>query len=135
MVVTVSEWGGEPRQPTVEERACRDALDVRLPGLDYWLHADPDGRPWMLVSMDIVRRKAVVATPRMDVDRRGARGGYSPGYLNWDDGVRAEHAGIDTSEAPGAHFDAGAGLVEQVASWFEARRAESSRKPWFRQTR
>jgi hypothetical protein len=123
--MTGVEWGGEAREPTAAERDFAEDLSERLAGLDFWLHADADGEPWLLVSMDLTRHGAVVAVPRIDFDAQGARGGYSPACLNWDAGARADSAGIDTSKPPGCHFDPGPDLAQQVAIWFSERRAET----------
>lgn len=65
--------------------------------MDYWLHADADDVPWLLVSTDFVVAGAVRDTLRLDFDAAGVRGGWSPAFLNWDDGVRAQTAGIDVA--------------------------------------
>ena len=38
--------------------------------------------------------------------------------LNWDDGVRAEDAGIDTTGPAGFNEPLGLDLVDQAALWF-----------------
>jgi len=111
-------WGGSRAEPTQFEAEFASALDRRHPGLDYWLHKDPDGTPWMVVSLDIIRGGGIVAVPRIDIDRNGARGGHSPAMLNWDDGVRAEDAGIDTIGPGGFDEPLGPNLVDQTALWF-----------------
>ena len=99
-------------------------LDALVPGLDYWLHADEDGTPWLLVSLDIVEGDAVRATLRLDFDERGIRGGWSPSCLNWDDGVRAEQAMIDLSGPDGLAGTADGlsseDLAHRAAEWFTA---------------
>lgn len=110
--------GGTRAEPTQLECEIASALERVHPGLDYWLHEDPDGTPWMLVSLDIMRGGVIVAAPRIDIDTNGARGGLSPAMLNWDDGVRAEDAGIDTTGLGGFDEPLGPDLVDQAALWF-----------------
>ena len=111
-------WGGSRAEPTQLEAEIASALDRLHPGLDYWLHKDPDGTAWMAVSLDIIRGGGIVAVPRIDIDTNGARGGLSPAMLNWDDGVRAEDAGIDTTGPAGFNEPLGLDLVDQAALWF-----------------
>ena len=111
-------WGGSRAEPTDLEAEITSALDRLHPGLDYWLHKDPDGTPWMVVSLDIIRGGGIVAVPRIDIDANGARGGLSPAMLNWDDGLRAEDAGIDTTGPGGFDEPLGPDLVDQAALWF-----------------
>lgn len=106
------------RQP--EETEIAEALDTLCPGLDYWLHEDDDSTPWMMVSRDIVRGGGIVAVPRVDIDTNGAKGGLSPAHLNWDDGVRALDAGVDTTGPHGFEQPRSAELIGQLASWFHA---------------
>ena len=96
------DWGGSGRAPTAAELEFAAALEGLLPGLDYWLHADADDVPWLLVSTDFVVAGAVRDTLRLDFDAAGVRGGWSPAFLNWDDGVCAETAGIDVAGPDGA---------------------------------
>ncbi len=111
-------WGGSRVEPTQLEAEIARALDRLHPGLDYWLHKDRDGTPWMVVSLDIIRGGGIVAVPRIDIDVNGARGGLSPAMLNWDDGVRAEEAGIDPTGPGGFDEPLGADLVDQAVLWF-----------------
>ncbi len=111
-------WGGSRAEPTHLEAEIAGALDRLHPGLDYWLHEDPDGTPWMVVSLDIIRGGGIVAVPRIDIDTSGARGGLSPAMLNWDDGVRAEDANIDMTGPGGFDEPLGPDLVDQAALWF-----------------
>lgn len=76
-------WGGSRAEPTRLEAGIARDLDRLHPGLDYWLHNDPDGTPWMVVSLDITRGGGIIAVPRIDLDLNGARGGLSPAMLNW----------------------------------------------------
>lgn len=95
------DWGGRREVPTMLEAEFEAELERLLPGLDYWLCQDADGCPWLLVSTDFVIENVVRDTLRLDFDPSGIRGGWSPGLLNWDAGVRAEAAGIDTSGVDG----------------------------------
>jgi hypothetical protein len=51
--------------------------------------------------MDIVRDGVCIRVLRLDFDGVEIKGGWSPACLNWDDGVRAGDAGIDTSSSEG----------------------------------
>lgn len=117
------DWGGQrDGGPTDAELAFAMSLNTLVAGLDYWLHNDDDGTPWLLVSLDLVEDNAVRDTLRLDFDERGIRGGWSPACLNWDDGVRAEDALINLSEPDGlSHAADGASaqdLVRRAAEWF-----------------
>ena len=94
-------WRGRRGEPTAFERPFAVALHARLPQLDYWLHEDPDGTQWLLVSCDFVIGTAVRDTLRLDVEQGRIAGGRSPACLNWDDGVRTEQAQIDLSPPEG----------------------------------
>ena len=93
------------REPTATERIFFDELSGLVPGLHDWYHDDPDGTPWMLVSHDFVVDRGIRATLRMDFDGEGLRGGWSPACLNWDSGVRACDAQIDTTGPDGLTED------------------------------
>jgi hypothetical protein len=117
------------------EQCFYELVQDQVPGVDDWYHADDDGTPWMVVSYDFVVGQAVRATLRVDYDGARLRGGWSPGFLNWDDGVRAEEALIDTNGKDGLHHDGvedpkrAAGLA---AEWFRdhiERRADGSGAP------
>jgi hypothetical protein len=120
------EWGGRRGQPTGEESAFAEALNALQPGLDYWLHQDADGTPWLLISLDFTQAGTVHDTLRLDFDVAGIRGGWSPAFLNWDDGVRADCAGIDTTGPGGIRMmDARTSPAERArlaADWFEHHR-------------
>ena len=116
------DWGGSGRAPTAAELEFAAALEGLLPGLDYWLHADADDVPWLLVSTDFVVAGAVRDTLRLDFDAAGVRGGWSPAFLNWDDGVCAETAGIDVAGPDGIRVSATdrsrGDLARAAAQWF-----------------
>jgi hypothetical protein len=108
------EWGGR-REPTTPEAAEADfatRLSARVDGLAFWLHEDRRG-PWLLVSLDVVTRRET-RTLRLDFDHDGLRGGWSPGNLNWDDGMRAEDAGVDTAPPDGLLRPAAGHTVDQL---------------------
>jgi hypothetical protein len=91
-----------------------DIVDVRL-------HADAGGRPWLLVHMDFIERGAVRDTLRLDVEEGRIRGGWSPSFLNGDDGVKATEAGIDVGSSDG--IDMTSSSIEELArvarAWFD----------------
>lgn len=89
--------GGEDRPLTPDEQ---DFLAHLLrPGvedeLSVWLHRDPDDRPWLMVSLDVVAGGRILRTWRLDFETGHIVGGLSPGALNGDAGVRAAEAGVD----------------------------------------
>jgi hypothetical protein len=111
-------------EPTESEARFFDALSAKVPHLQDWYHRDPDGALWMIVSYDVVDdQNRIRETLRCDFDGDRLKAGRSPGFLNWDDGVRANDAGIDLS-APGA-LDARVTTPESAAgtavAWFRAR--------------
>lgn len=117
-------WGGRREGPATQREAqFAAALEVLCPGLDYWLHRDERGA-WLLVSWDFIDDGSVCATLRLDVDDAGFRGGWSPASLNWDDGVRAEDAGISLAGPDGvseaARGRSAGELAEAAAAWFVA---------------
>jgi hypothetical protein len=90
----------QPR--TDDERLFLEALRPdEPPFLDVWPHTDADGTPWLYVSLSFLETGAVSRTLRMDYDGATMRGGWSPANLNWDDGVRAERAGIEAGADDG----------------------------------
>jgi hypothetical protein len=92
--------------PTEAERRFVDALQRAVPDVLDWYHVDDGGTLWMTVSVDVSRDGAVGTTWRCDWDGRRLLGGRSPGFLNWDDGVRARDAGVQTSPPEGLDADA-----------------------------
>jgi hypothetical protein len=101
-------WNGRHRQPIPAESSFAEAMKALKPSLGYWLHQDADGIPWLLVSLDFTEANVVHDTLRLDFDGTGIRGGWSPAFLNWDDGVRAGSAGIDIAGQDGIEItDAG----------------------------
>lgn len=117
------EWGGQREgDPTEAELAFATSLNAQTPGLDYWLHSDDDGTPWLLVSLDLIEGNTVQNTLRLDFDSRGIRGGWSPSCLNWDDGMRAEDALIDLAGPEGLLLPANQlsieDLARRAADWF-----------------
>ena len=61
-----------------------------------------------------------VGTLRLDYDGWDLRGGWSPAALNWDDGVRADDAQIDTGPPDGLSADCviSEEAVEIAVEWF-----------------
>ena len=107
--------------PTVDEQRFFSALSARVPELEDWYHADDDGTPWMIASYDFVVGTAVRKTLRVDYDGRTLCGGWSPACLNWDDGVRAEEALIETRAPDGLHLDVvdPDEAAQAAAAWFD----------------
>jgi len=103
----------------VEARFFRE-LSRRVRGLDEWYHQDADGTPWMLVSYTCGPVGVAVGTLRLDYDGWDLRGGWSPSDLNWDDGVRATDAQVDTGPPDGLSVDCVTceEAVEIAAEWF-----------------
>ena len=109
--------------PLEHEALFFQEMQRRIPELQDWYHRDPDGEPWMLVSYDFVKGHVVHATLRVDYDGSRLRGGWSPSCLNWDDGVRAAEALIDTGPPDGLSFDLADDPREAAAvaaAWFRA---------------
>ncbi|SES40523.1 hypothetical protein [Lentzea albida] len=117
------DWGGQREgNPTVSELTFATSLNALAPGLEFWLHADDDGTPWLLVSLDLIEGDTVRDTLRLDFDSRGIRGGWSPSCLNWDDGMRAEDALINLAGPDGLVLPAKRLSIEELArraaEWF-----------------
>lgn len=93
--------GVRAADPTPDEGRFVAALLSRVPQVQDWYHEDADGSLWMCVSLDFVRENGIVQTLRLDFDSERICGGWSPGFLNWDDGVRARVAGVDTAGSDG----------------------------------
>ncbi|GMT97673.1 hypothetical protein KH5H1_17920 [Corallococcus caeni] len=105
---------------TDAEARFLEALLHLQPELDVWRHETAEGHPWLIVSMDFVEGGSVRDTLRLDFDGRAIRGGWSPGLLNWDDGVPAQEAGVDVGPPDGIEIEQGAPaeLAAVAASWF-----------------
>jgi hypothetical protein len=73
------------------------------------------------VSYDVVRDRGIVATLWCDYDGAWLLGGWSPGFLNWGDGVRAAVAGVVTSPPDGLdHVSSDLEAAASVAAfWFK----------------
>ena len=115
--------------PTADEQAFFAELQRRLPDVQDWYHADDDGTLWMTASYDLVQDHWIRDTLRVDYDGRTLRGGLSPACLNWDDGVRAHAAQIDTRAADGLHLDVTDPRHAAIATsaWFRRRISELQR--------
>lgn len=109
---------------TPGERAFLGDLLPERPWLDVWPREDADGTPWLCVSLDLTRDNKIIKTARIDFDGSCARGGWSPGFLNWDDGVRAFEAGIDVQGVDGLEaFGTPQELADAVGAWFDRHRS------------
>jgi hypothetical protein len=114
--------GGE-RVPLLRTLAEDEFLQRLLPGreLDVWLHADSDGVPWLIVSHDFTSDRGIIGTLRLDFNGSRIEGGWSPACLNWDAGVRAEAAGVDTGPPEGIEAEGSpTELAVLAAVWFDA---------------
>lgn len=114
-------------EPTPNETAFVQAVRRRVPEVQDWYHHDADGL-WVIVSLDLpIDGVAILETWRCDFDGKTLHGGRSPGFLNWDDGVRADAANIDFKGPLGLNIrvDDLTVAANQAASWFIARMADS----------
>jgi hypothetical protein len=102
------------------------ALRRQLETVQIWLHTT-EHRPWLIASVDVVRDRHIERTWRIDFDQSAVEGGLSPASLNWDDGVSASEAGINTDPPLGLPLTTGTpeDLAELVAEWFSAVTATS----------
>jgi hypothetical protein len=107
--------------PTADELTFFEALEELVPGVRDWYHKDQDGSLWMTASYDIPDVGVIHATLRCDYDGRRLLGGRSPGFLNWDDGIRAEDAGVDTTGDGGLREEVADPLdaAQRAATWFK----------------
>jgi hypothetical protein len=121
--VAVHDYCVTEREPTVAEHEFFGVLADQIADLQDWYHVDADGRPWMMVSYDLVRDHAIRATWRLDFDGEHMVGGLSPALLNWDAETRAAAAGVDTGAPEGIDADVTspreAALI--AADWFRQR--------------
>lgn len=118
--------------PTSEEVLFFDALSKRIAGLQDWYHRDSDGALWMIASIDVAPDGTrITDTWRCDFDGVRLLGGRSPGFLNWDDGVRAIAAGVDVDGVEGLKVEISdpRQAAEVAANWFEARISSERHKP------
>lgn len=119
-------FDGLKRRPTPDEQVFAEELTKLVPDVQVWLHNDPDGTPWMMISYDVMREAGgVAATLRLDFDAHAIIASLSPSALNWDDGVRAREAGI-TGERPdelnlSTDKEPLPKLAERAAQWFSGR--------------
>ncbi|MFI7519148.1 hypothetical protein [Micromonospora globbae] len=88
-------------EPTAEESAFFAELARHVPDVQDWYHQDDGGALWMIASYDFAQGNQIYKTLRLDYDGKSLRGGWSPSCLNWDDGVRADDALIDTAGPDG----------------------------------
>ena len=89
--------------------------------IDIWLHAT-ENRPWLIASLDVSDGRRVLRTFRVDFDGSTVVGGRSPASMNWDFGVSADEAAIDTQPPHGLPRTNGKPevLAEVAAEWFLA---------------
>lgn len=105
---------------TEAERAFLRILIERIPDIQIWFHSYPDGRPWLIASIDFTEGKWIRDTLRLDFDGGQILGGWSPAYLNWDGGVPATEAEIDISPPEGISLSGQPPeeLAIAAAEWF-----------------
>ncbi|MGC3955759.1 MAG: hypothetical protein QM804_16160 [Propionicimonas sp.] len=110
-------------EPTDDEEIFFDALEELVPGVQDWYHKDADGTLWMIASYDVPDVGVIHTTLRCDYDGARLLGGRSPGLLNWDDGVRAEAAGVETSGDSGLDVavEDPMAAAQLAAQWFRER--------------
>lgn len=107
-------------EPTESEAKFYEHVRLRVPELQDWYHADPDGTLWMTVSYDDLIDGTMRVSWRLDFDGVELVGGRSPANLNWDDGVRGRTTGMALTPPDGftteviSVADAGA----QAIDWF-----------------
>ena len=82
------------RRVTAAEAQFVTEMLRRIPDLQDWYHQDSDGAQRVCISYHFVVDHGIRGTLRLDYDATAIRGGWSPASLNWDDGVRAEAAGV-----------------------------------------
>ncbi|MEU1964395.1 hypothetical protein ABZ541_04995 [Micromonospora sediminicola] len=108
-------------EPTAEESAFFAELARQVPDVQDWYHQDDGGTLWMTASYDFAQGDQIHETLRLDYDGKCLRGGWSPSCLNWDDGVRADDALIETTGPDGLRL----GCVDPTtdaataAAWFQ----------------
>ncbi len=109
----------------VRERAGHwNSLGIESMDTQAWVYGDEVIDEWVMLHVDIVADNKILRTLRVDVDRARVRGGISPGSLDWDEGMRAEDAGIDTRPPDGLEESVKdysvSGIAERIVSWLEA---------------
>ena len=116
-------FGGQDRPLTDDERTFLGAVrpaNVDELGLAVWRHSDDLGL-WLLVSYDLVVDGRIREVLRVDFDGESICGGFSPQFLNGDDGVRAGRAGVRIDGREGLPLTPGepSELGQVVTTWFE----------------
>jgi hypothetical protein len=120
LVNPLDQVGGDDRALTAAEAEFLDLLLRGRPRLDAWRHSGAGRIPWLIVSLDISKDGKILHTLRLDFDGSTILGGQSPAALNWDSGVRAGAAGIDTSLPDGISADGTpTELAALAAHWFD----------------
>ena len=107
-------------EPTAEESVFFAELARQVPDVQDWYHQDDGGSLWMTASYDLAQGNQIYETLRLDYDGKSLRGGWSPSCLNWDDGVRADDALIDTTGPDGLRLDCVDPTTDAAAAaaWF-----------------
>ncbi|MFJ8690974.1 hypothetical protein [Micromonospora wenchangensis] len=107
-------------EPTAEETAFFVELARHIPDVQDWYHQDDGGTLWMTASYDFVQGNQIYQTLRLDYDGKCLRGGWSPSCLNWDDGVRADEAMVDTAGPDGLRLGSVDPITDAAAAvaWF-----------------
>ena len=108
-----------PAARTNDEAVFIASLAAVHSSLQWWPHDARDGSPWLIVSYDFVENGVIRDTLRLDFDGKRICGGWSPAFLNWDDGVPAGEAGVDLSPPDGiSRHGAPADLALHAGDWF-----------------
>ncbi|MDQ6941585.1 MAG: hypothetical protein M3169_03610 [Candidatus Eremiobacteraeota bacterium] len=113
----MNDWVPDSR--TEQEAIFIRELAATNSELQWYPHDAKDGSPWLIVSYDMVVGHTILDTLRLDYDGECIRGGWSPAFLNWDDGVPAIEAGIELSPPDGIErHGTPSDLARIAAEWF-----------------
>jgi hypothetical protein len=105
-----------------EEAILQRLLTERPPYVDVWLHADAEGRRWRLIALDFAEAGAVRDTLDLDFDGASIAVGWSPSFLNGDEGIKAEVANIFVASPDGIQLGGSTRgeLADAARHWFDA---------------